>query len=133
MTITTDDLREIVARKGQNIFKKALLDRSQQCELCKMNDFRLLIASHIKPWSNSSHLERLDINNGLLLCPNHDKLFDQGYITFLSDGTIAISKELSSETKKKMNTDVSMSIPLSENMSIYMEWHRNNIFKDRLN
>lgn len=30
----------------------------------------------------SDENERLDVDNGFLLCPNHDKAFDKGYITF---------------------------------------------------
>ena len=52
----------------------------------------LLVASHIKPWSISDANEKLDIHNGLLMCPNHDKLFDRGYISFDDTGRILISE-----------------------------------------
>ena len=54
----------------------------------------LLVASHIKPWSISDANEKLDIHNGLLMCPNHDKLFDRGYISFDDTGRILISEKL---------------------------------------
>lgn len=65
----------VKARIGQSIFKMALLAVEMKCRLCGVSDERLLVASHIKPWSKSNHQERLDVNNGLLLCPNHDALF----------------------------------------------------------
>jgi len=41
-----------------------------------------LKASHIKAWKDcTSTQERLDSNNGLLLCANHDALFDQYLIS----------------------------------------------------
>lgn len=51
---------------------------------CGVSDEHFLIDSHIKPWSQSNNQEWLDVNNGLLLCPNHDALFDKGiiYISF---------------------------------------------------
>ena len=49
-----------------------------------------------KPFRDCAHIyETATHDNGLLLCRNHDFLFDQGYIMFLtSDGTIIISKAL---------------------------------------
>ncbi|KHN59089.1 HNH endonuclease signature motif containing protein [Aeromonas hydrophila] len=46
----------------------------------------LLIASHIKPWSESDNAERLDGHNGLLPSPHIYKLFDHGRITFTNAG-----------------------------------------------
>jgi hypothetical protein len=41
-----------------------------------------LRASHCKPWRDSSDPERLDAENGLLLTPSIDHLFDRGFIAF---------------------------------------------------
>ena len=60
----------------------------------KVSDPKFLIASHIKPWACSESGEKLDIDNGLLLCPNHDALFDSGYISFDENGVIMISEHL---------------------------------------
>ncbi|NOH15287.1 HNH endonuclease [Clostridium cochlearium] len=48
--------------------------------ICGINDERFLIASYIKPWSISNDNEKLNDNNGILLCSNNDILFDKGYI-----------------------------------------------------
>ena len=50
-----------------------------------INEESLLIASHIKPWAVSDSKERIDPNNGFILSPLYDKLFDRGYITFSDD------------------------------------------------
>ena len=60
----------------------------------------LLIASHIKPWSESSNKEKLDRYNGLLLLPNYDKLFDKHLISFDDDGKIIISSQIKEEEYK---------------------------------
>ena len=87
----TDKLAIIKTRVGQGAFRKKLLKRSSKCEICGFDFKELLIASHCRPWSKSSNSERLDVNNGLLLCPNHDALFDKGLIKFNDDGSIILS------------------------------------------
>lgn len=124
----TEKEQIIKSRIGQSAFKKALLAVEKKCNLCGVSDERFLVASHIKPWSQSNNQERLDINNGLLLCPNHDALFDKGYISFDEDGTIMISDSLDVDTKIFMNVNESMNISMNENQQVYMKWHRENIF-----
>jgi hypothetical protein len=41
-----------------------------------------LRASHIQPWRDSENDARLDGENGLLLTPTIDHLFDRGFISF---------------------------------------------------
>ena len=43
---------------------------------------RMLVASHIKPWKDSSPRERLDHRNGLAACPTHDAAFDAGLLAW---------------------------------------------------
>jgi predicted restriction endonuclease len=50
-----------------------------------------LRASHCKPWRDSSNEERLDGENGLLLRPNADHLFDRGFIGFEDNGDVLVS------------------------------------------
>ncbi|ATP96050.1 hypothetical protein CSE15_00935 [Bacillus altitudinis] len=121
--IETNVLREVILRRGQGDFRNRLLLRSQECELCGLRDTRFLIASHIKPWRDCSHSERLDINNGILLCPNHDRLFDSGYISFSINGKIIISSDLDAETKIKMQIKEDLSIPYNAEAEAYLKWH----------
>lgn len=119
----------IKVRVNQSAFKKLLMRRYTHCCLCDVDDESLLVASHIKPWAKSSHAEKVDVNNGLLLCPNHDKLFDRGYISFDNGGHIVISDELSKNCAISMNIKNDMQIELSNDNIKYMEYHRNNVLK----
>jgi len=125
----TDKELIIKARIGQSIFKKQLLAREKKCKLCGVNDERFLIASHIKKWSESNNQERLDVDNGLLLCPNHDALFDKGFITFDGTGRIRISNNLDDNLKIFLNINDSLLITMNESQAHYMKWHRENRFQ----
>ncbi len=84
-------------RIGQDKFKKALIeDVGKVCPITNIDNTRLLIAGHIKPWSHSSNEEKLNPKNGILLSPLFDKLFDMrvGLITFTPDKKIRLSKKL---------------------------------------
>ena len=104
------------------------MKRYSKCCLCGVCNESLLIASYIKPWSESESREKLDVDNGLLLCPNHDKLFDRGWISFNDDGNVMISGELTTNDMFFMNVREDMKISLSEKNKQYMKYHRNNIF-----
>ena len=75
------------ARINQSIYRDMLLNKHKKCCLCGVSDRRMLIASHIKLWSRSESEEKIDVYNGLLLCPNHDKLFDSGLLHLTIKGT----------------------------------------------
>lgn len=124
----TEKEQVIKSRIGQSTFKKALLNIEKKCRLCGVSDERFLVASHIKPWSQSNHQERLDANNGLLLCPNHDSLFDKGFISFNDDGSILISDSLEEATKVFLNINESISLEMNDSQRQLMKWHRENIY-----
>lgn len=70
------------SRRGQSLFRQTVLSAYRnQCALTGLADQRLLIASHIIPWSQDPKM-RLNPRNGIALNPLHDKAFDQGLITF---------------------------------------------------
>ena len=119
----------IKVRVNQSAFRKLLMRRYTHCCLCDVDDESLLVASHIKPWAKSNSAEKVDVNTGLLLCPNHDKLFDRGYISFDNGGHIVISDELSENSAISMNIKNDMQIELSNDNIKYMEYHRNNVLK----
>ena len=54
---------------------------------------RLLVASHIKPWSDFPN-DRLNPCNGLCLSSLHDAAFDFGLITLDEDLKVVLSKQL---------------------------------------
>nr|WP_242435512.1 HNH endonuclease [Bacillus toyonensis] len=64
------------------------------------------------------------MNNGLLLCPNHDVLFDKGFISFGDDGRILISNSLDEALKIFLNIHDKLQIQMNEMQRQYMKWHR---------
>lgn len=125
-----DRVAYIKVRVNQGVFREKLLQRYKKCCLCKVENKALLRASHIKPWADSDVKEKLDVNNGLLLCPNHDVLFDAGFITFDNVGKIIISDRLNQVDKIFMNVNIDMKIELTEGNKVYMEYHKKIIFKE---
>lgn len=106
------------------IRKNALKKYNSRCAICNMNAEELLIASHIKAWTDSTESEKGDVDNILLLCPNHDALFDKHYISFDAFGQIIISPQITSENQKLLNINTDMHIELSDKMKDYMDYHR---------
>lgn len=79
--------REILAkaRIGQGKFRADLVAAWNKGEVCALTGAaipELLIASHIKPWRESTNAERLDPMNGLLLAAHADRLFDRFLLSF---------------------------------------------------
>ena len=127
--LTNTEIEQLVkARIGQSKFKEGLIKKECKCKLCGVTDKRFLIASHIKPWSQSDDMERLDLDNGFLFCPNHDALFDKGFITFDENGEIIISKQIDEVTKVFLNINDGIQIRVSNGQRQYLEWHKNHVF-----
>ena len=117
-------------RVNQSVFKKRLLKRYEsKCCLCGVSGNDMLIASHIKPWCEADMEERVDVNNGLLLCPNHDWLFDKGFISFDDTGAIIISSKLCHNNQVFMNIDDKQYIEMSDKIKEYIQYHRTNIYR----
>lgn len=97
----------------QHIFKyNLLLSQHAKCVMCGVTHKEMLVGSHIKPAASSNASEKADFNNGLLLCCNHDKLFDRYLITFnFIDGQIEISKTLSDEDVDALGLDRDYKLP----------------------
>lgn len=116
--------RVVKARKNQNKFREALFKRECKCKICGLAHKDLLIASHIKTWSESTPEEKLNHFNGFLLCPNHDSLFDKHFITFDNNGKIIISKRLSEKDKQLLNISNEIIISLEEENKRFLKEHR---------
>lgn len=115
-------------RLTQGRFREKLAINSAKCKICGLDDLNLLTASHIKPWKDSDDKEKLDYYNGLLLCPNHDALFDKGYISFDLNGKLLISKKLNKKIVELLQMKKYELINFDENHLKYIEWHRENVF-----
>lgn len=125
----TEKQSVIATRIGQNRFRKELLLKyDNKCVMCSLENNHLLRASHIKPWSESNDHERLDVANGLLLCSNHDSLFDSGLISFSDSGTILISPALSGNDEEILKLK-NIKIEIMEESLEYFAWHRESVFK----
>ena len=118
----------ILSRIGQGLYRKNLINYWNSCSTEHYTKYNLLIASHIKPWKNSNNNERIDHFNGLLLPPNYDKLFDNGYITFDIKGRIKFSKFITDEDKSffGLKNDIQLK-KIDFNHLIYLEYHNDNI------
>jgi predicted restriction endonuclease len=121
----------IKSRIGQSNFKRGLVKKYEKCLLCDIDMPELLIASHIKPWSKSNDNEKLDLNNGLLICCLHDKLFDLGLISFNDSGKIEISNKIDKSLYSSLKIEENQGINVNVNVQTieYLTWHNKNIFK----
>jgi len=90
-------------RLQQGKFRKNLLIHWDGCSITGCKNSTILIASHIKPYSESNDDEKYDLYNGLLLTPTFDKLFDSFLISFNEKGEILISESLDIDDLKSIN------------------------------
>ncbi|MCK9467317.1 MAG: HNH endonuclease [Candidatus Absconditabacterales bacterium] len=123
-------------RVNQSIYRKNLINDRKlktgkvKCDLCEIDIQELLIASHIKPWSKSNEYEQMFVNNGLLLCPIHDALFDKGLISFDDDGKIIVSEKIKQVRYKNLSIKTDMRLNFfNPESSKFFKWHRKNILK----
>jgi putative restriction endonuclease len=117
------------SRIGQGLFRDRLIQLWGSCSVTGISNTTLLRASHIKPWRNSTNLERLDPVNGLLLNPTLDLLFDAGLNTFDTFGRIQISNRLSTQDLGILNITPDMSLRhLPDGIDKYLDYHRSNVF-----
>lgn len=116
--------RIIKTRVSQGSFRRLLLLERHQCNLCDITTTSVLRASHIKEWSVSSREERIDANNGLLLCANHDALFDRHQISFNpNSGDICISASIDTEQRESLNLSDAFNLSMTDRMKSYMQEH----------
>lgn len=123
----TSASRSVEARVGQDYF------RAEVQKVCKSKCVvtgveeqypSILIASHIKPWSQSNDEERMDGHNGLLLSPHIDKLFDKHLISFSEDGTLLVSSLVPESVLEAWNIDLDRRFKLTKKNKKYLIHHR---------
>jgi putative restriction endonuclease len=90
----TQRLQLSKARIGQGLFRKRVMLLEAHCRVTGVEDPRLLIASHIKPWRDANNAERISGYNGIMLSPHVDALFDERLITFEDDGKMRVHTSL---------------------------------------
>ena len=117
-------------RIGQEKFRKNLLKHLKYCPITGIDEPRILLASHIKPWAMSDNQERLDIHNGFIFSPTIDKLFDSGLITFENNKKLIVSPVLQLKNINKIGIEpekIYMKLPIDNRLN-YLEFHRENVF-----
>ena len=120
----------VEARRGQGMFRNRLIELDKHCQITGINKPDFLRASHIKPWTLSSDIERLDPNNGLLLSPHLDLLFDGGWVTFDHDGNCKCSSQETVDALNVWKIDIPFTIGvLSVERALYMDFHNRFVFK----
>jgi len=75
--------RKVLDRgQSQKIFRQALLRAyNYRCAVCGYKFKKTLQAAHIYPWSKASDEDKINVCNGILLCPNHHALYDGKLLT----------------------------------------------------
>lgn len=124
-------------RIKQHFFRRAVLSSYRgRCCMSGLSEPRLLVASHIVPWSQDK-ANRLNPSNGLCLSAIHDRAFDAGLITLNDDFKIIVSKELKSKNEPFI---IEVLLPLNGRtieqperfgpQAEFIAWHRNKLFVD---
>lgn len=126
----TEKLQLVKSRRGQGIYRKNLEGFEKACRITDVANRRHLRASHIKPWRASTTFEKLDGNNGLLLSPHIDHLFDQGFISFTDDGALLVSPEADADTLILWWIEPEGNYgPFRAEQLPYLAFHRDFVFK----
>ena len=84
-----------------------------------------------KPRDCGTNEERLDGENGLLLTPSVDHLFDRGYISFENGGDLLISPVAHKKSLMRMGVPVDQRFNVgafSRGQEKFLEFHREQVF-----
>jgi len=124
----------------QSLFREKLLSAyGSKCCITDLSQTDLLVASHIKPWREADHAERIVSTNGLLLNALHDKAFDRGLITITDHFEVVLSPGLDGALPKpivenffKAYESRKISTPRNDKdypSPLFLKWHRENVFQ----
>jgi putative restriction endonuclease len=126
----TDRDAIVRARRGQGLFKQRVMRIETRCRITGVDNPSHLLASHCKPWRDSSNEERLNGENGLLLTPSIDHLFDRGFIGFEDSGNLIISPVAHEPSLKRMGVETDRLINVgtfTEGQRQFLDFHRNSV------
>lgn len=126
----TERWQLVQSRRGQGNYRKNLESVETRCRVTGVTNLRHLRASHIKPWRVSTDFEKLDGNNGLLLSPHVDHLFDQGFISFTDTGDLIVAPSADLATFKFWQIELSMNVgAFRPEQRPYLTYHREFILR----
>jgi hypothetical protein len=126
----TERLTIVKARVGQGLYKERVRLIESKCRITGVENPVHLVASHCKPWRDSSNEERLDGENGLLLTPSIDHLFDRGFISFENNGELIVSPVAHLPSLKRMGIETEQVINVgsfSSGQKLFLDFHRNQV------
>ena len=125
-------------RINQTFFRQSVISAyDYTCCITGINDPRLLIASHIKPWAKcESGDERTRVENGLCLNALHDQAFDKGLLTLDDDFRVVYSTSIRDVLTHESFSEYfakfeGMQIRLPSRArpaSAFLKYHRDNVF-----
>lgn len=127
---------KVQIRVKQSFFRKTVLNSYEnRCCMTGLSDPRLLVASHIVPWSKDEH-NRLNPGNGLCLSALHDKAYDRGLLSVTPDFIIHVSPQLKASETNPFSRDYllglqGMSIQLPKKFAPvreFLDYHYSTIF-----
>jgi hypothetical protein len=127
----TERLAIVRARVGQGLFKERVSMIETKCRVTGVENPVHLVASHCKPWRDSTNVERLDGENGLLLTPSIDHLFDRGFIGFENNGKLIISPVAHRPSLERMGVETEQIVNVggfSSGQKQFLDFHRNSVF-----
>lgn len=116
----------IKARVGQGQFRKDLFKIWKgECPVTKIDVPELLIASHMLPWALSNDEDKVNPNNGILLSPAVDKLFDKGFISFSDEGALLVNSHFNKQNVLKLGLDSNnVKIKFNSEQKAFLGKHR---------
>lgn len=121
----------VLARRGQGLFRDRVQLIESRCRITHVENPTHLRASHCKPWRLATNEERLSGDNGLLLTPSIDHLFDRGFISFRDDGRLLVSPIADKPSLTKMGVVVDRDVDVGRftaGQARFLEFHRDQVF-----
>lgn len=126
-TPETERIALVRSRIGQGLFKDRVKQIETRCRVTQVDNPTHLIASHCKPWRDANNEERLNGENGLLLTPSIDHLFDRGFIGFENNGQLIISPVAHRPSLLKMGIETEKTVNIgnfTEGQKAFLQFHR---------
>jgi putative restriction endonuclease len=120
----------IRSRIGQGLFKERVSKIESHCRITGVDKITHLVASHCKPWRDATNQERLDGENGLLLTPSIDHLFDRGFISFEDNGGLILSPVAHRPSLERMGIETTSIVNVggfTSGQRRYLDFHRNSV------
>lgn len=102
----------------------------RRCRITGVDNPIHLVASHCKPWRDSTNEERLNGENGLLLTRSIDHLFDSGSIGFGDSDRLVISPVAHRPSLERMGVNTRSAVNVggfTEGQRRYLDFRRNSV------